>query len=43
LKKNREEEVLITAPNGDIYKLYPQSEVQIEFLDKGMVNITVVD
>jgi hypothetical protein len=23
--------------------LYPQSEVQIEFLDKGMVNITVVD
>ena len=40
LKKDREENVALETPQGDLYLIYPQSEVQLDFSWKVLVKIS---
>ncbi len=40
LKKDRDEKMMIMTPYGDVIWVFPQSEVQLEFEWKDLVNIT---
>jgi len=43
LKNNREEKILITTPMWDIYQLYPQSKIQVDFSGKDMAKLYVIN
>ena len=40
LRKDREEEMMITTPYGDVIWLFPQSEIQLEFDGKSLVKVS---
>ena len=40
MKKDRDEKVLMETPQGDLYLIYPQSEIQLEFSWKNLVKIS---
>ncbi len=43
MKKDREEKVVIESPEWDLYLIYPQSEIQLEFLWKELSKVSKIN